>query len=398
MVRFPRSTHPYLQPFYDFIDWLISLVVGTGRTSITGVDLALRTPLPNAPTYSNGTNGVGATLTAGSNVAFPTLHGIVPFLGMFVMVAGQADQTQNGFWQLTTMGSGSAAWVLTRGADWDTSAEMIPGTGFGVRRIVGPLRQAGDTSYAGDVFIYSGKSSPVVGTDNLTFTHAPKRTISRGVIPSSRLAASVNPTANDTIAIGGTTFKFVGALVAAGAQVQVLIGIDAAHTYANMVNAINGDSASAGTAWIEATTPFAKSVVADMVTATVARLMLADARGGVAIPGVSASMALTASISGGASAWENTNLNATGKEPSDALESWGQLAVTTALITGGTSHIELPFAPAIPPLCMAYTSAHVPRWLTDTVQISGSTLVITYGGGGAPNMQNGDTFVFAAHS
>lgn len=83
--------------------------------------------LPNTPTYSNGASGVGATLTAGANAAI-AVDGASPTLGQRILVKNQASAFQNGIYTVTTVGSGAAAWVLTRATDFDTAAEMLAGS------------------------------------------------------------------------------------------------------------------------------------------------------------------------------------------------------------------------------------------------------------------------------
>jgi hypothetical protein len=214
------------------------------------------------------------------------------------------------------------------------------------------------------------------------------------VIPSSRLPFSVNPTANDTIAIGGKTFKFVAALGVAVAQVQVKIGGTAAATLANLTAAINGGAGS-GSTWLEATIAFAGLVVADAVTPTVLRLRNADARGGNAIAGVAVSTALAASITGGASAWSIANLSATGKSPGDVYQSVGTVTITTAMITAGSIQIELPFAPTIL-IFQVVDGTGLLRSITDLVTISANAINVALAGGASPSIQNGDVFSFWA--
>src|SRR6266478_5289251 len=67
-----------------------------------------------ASTYNNGTAGVGATLTASSNGAFPAVDGYTAALNDALAVNGQATASQNGLYTLTTVGDGSNPWVLTR--------------------------------------------------------------------------------------------------------------------------------------------------------------------------------------------------------------------------------------------------------------------------------------------
>jgi hypothetical protein len=78
-------------------------------------------------TYSNGSSGVGATLTnAGAQAAFTT-DGTSPSLNARILVKNQTTTSQNGIYTLTTVGTGSTNWVLTRATDFDTSAEIAGG-------------------------------------------------------------------------------------------------------------------------------------------------------------------------------------------------------------------------------------------------------------------------------
>jgi len=78
-------------------------------------------------TYSNGTSGVGATLTnSGTQAAFST-DGVSPALNARILVRLQTNTFENGIYTLTTIGSVSTNWVLTRATDFDTAAEMAGG-------------------------------------------------------------------------------------------------------------------------------------------------------------------------------------------------------------------------------------------------------------------------------
>lgn len=78
-------------------------------------------------TYSNGTAGVGATLTnAGANAAFAT-DGVSPSINARILVRLQTATAENGIYVLSTVGDGSTPWVLTRATDFDTAAEMSGG-------------------------------------------------------------------------------------------------------------------------------------------------------------------------------------------------------------------------------------------------------------------------------
>ena len=78
-------------------------------------------------TYSNGTSGVGATLTnSGTQAAF-ALDGITLVSGDRVLIKDQAAALQNGLYSVTTVGTVSTNWVLTRTVDADQAPEVTTG-------------------------------------------------------------------------------------------------------------------------------------------------------------------------------------------------------------------------------------------------------------------------------
>ena len=80
----------------------------------------VESPINLNATYNNGTSGVGATLTnAGTQVAL-VVDGVTVATNDRVLVYEQTDQTQNGVYVVTSTGSGSTNWVLTRSADTDS--------------------------------------------------------------------------------------------------------------------------------------------------------------------------------------------------------------------------------------------------------------------------------------
>lgn len=78
-------------------------------------------------TYSNGTSGVGATLTNSGTLAAFSTDGVSPAQNDRILVKNQTTQLQNGIYTLTTVGSASVAWVLTRATDMDQSVEVDGG-------------------------------------------------------------------------------------------------------------------------------------------------------------------------------------------------------------------------------------------------------------------------------
>ena len=78
-------------------------------------------------TYSNGTSGVGATLTNSGTQAALTIDSRVLVVGERVLVKDQTTGLQNGFYKVTTVGTASTNWVLTRSTDADENSEITPG-------------------------------------------------------------------------------------------------------------------------------------------------------------------------------------------------------------------------------------------------------------------------------
>ena len=101
--------------------------VKTGLDVKGSVRVATTAVLPNSPTYAH-TTGI---ITAGSNVAINTagIDGITDLAsGERVLVKNQAESRQNGIFTVSAVGSGTAAWTLTRATDADAPTEFTGGT------------------------------------------------------------------------------------------------------------------------------------------------------------------------------------------------------------------------------------------------------------------------------
>jgi hypothetical protein len=77
-------------------------------------------------TYSNGTAGVGATLTNAGTQAALVIDGVTLSVADRVLISQQTTQTQNGIYVVTSVGSVSTNWVLTRSSDADTYVSASP--------------------------------------------------------------------------------------------------------------------------------------------------------------------------------------------------------------------------------------------------------------------------------
>jgi len=114
--------------------------------------------------YSNGTNGYGATLTADTNRAFTTLDGVSSWsVEERILVKDQTTATQNGIYTLTTVGSVSTPWVLTRAVDADNNpaGELATGDFCFVTN--------GSTNISKG-FILSTTGTITIGTTNINYT------------------------------------------------------------------------------------------------------------------------------------------------------------------------------------------------------------------------------------
>ena len=98
--------------------------VAEGLDSKASCTAATATALP-AVTYNNGVAGVGATLTANA-VGAVTIDGVAAdTVGERLLIKDQAAALQNGIYEVTTVGTGAAALVLTRTEDADTADQIL---------------------------------------------------------------------------------------------------------------------------------------------------------------------------------------------------------------------------------------------------------------------------------
>ena len=109
-------------------------------------------------TYSNGTAGVGATLTNSGTQGTLTLDNTAANLNDRILVKDQTDATQNGIYTVTNVGGASTNWVLTRATPEDQPSELTGGSFVFVEE--GTLNQNN-----GYTFTHTG--APTFGTTDL---------------------------------------------------------------------------------------------------------------------------------------------------------------------------------------------------------------------------------------
>ena len=149
-------------------------------------------------TYNNGTAGVGATLTNNSTQVALVIDGVTTNTNDRVLVYNQTDATENGVYVVTTVGSGSTNWVLTRSADADTSGDgdansLDEGSYF--------LVTEGDTG-AGESYVCNTAGIITFGTTDITF---------------AQFSSSLNY-------IGGTNIDITGRIISVEGDIAVADG------------------------------------------------------------------------------------------------------------------------------------------------------------------------------
>lgn len=123
----------------------VTIPGGSGGASTAApllVDYATAAILPNTPVYNNGTAGVGATLTSATNTALVVDGVTMTVNGKLILVKNQASAFQNGVYVVTTYGTGSVPWVLTRVSNYNT---------------------IGQINYSGPVAVLSGSTNSLTG-------------------------------------------------------------------------------------------------------------------------------------------------------------------------------------------------------------------------------------------
>jgi hypothetical protein len=113
--------------------------------------------------YANGTNGYGATLTASVNQSINPADGVTLAVGDRILVKSQTDAKQNGIYDVTSLGSSSSKWVLTRSADSDNNPNgEVAGGDF-------TFVTEGSTNASIGFILSSPSGTATIGTDNLVY-------------------------------------------------------------------------------------------------------------------------------------------------------------------------------------------------------------------------------------
>jgi len=124
-----------------------------------GLDVKASVKVATTANLTTNYNNSAGTLTATSNGAI-TIDGVSLSVNDRVLVKDQTTQTQNGFYKVTTVGSGSAAFVLTRTPDANEASEITGGAFTFVEE---------GTANADNGYVATHNGVPTLGTDSITF-------------------------------------------------------------------------------------------------------------------------------------------------------------------------------------------------------------------------------------
>jgi len=159
----------------DIVNKSYADAIATGINFHAACNYATAAALSAAYTYNNGASGVGATITANA-VGTLTIDGytfVSGDVGKRILIKNEAGSfvnnttpsaAFNGVYTLTTAGTGSAAYVLTRATDYDTS-----GTGTNEIDAGDLLLVLAGTSNANTSWVQQTLLPITVGTTSLTF-------------------------------------------------------------------------------------------------------------------------------------------------------------------------------------------------------------------------------------
>jgi len=124
-----------------------------------GLDVKASVRVATTANLSATYNNSNGTLTASSNGAI-SIDGVTLSANDRVLVKDQTDATENGFYKVTTVGSGSSAFVLTRTPDANEASEITGGAFTFVEE---------GTNNADNGYVATHNGTPTLGTDNITF-------------------------------------------------------------------------------------------------------------------------------------------------------------------------------------------------------------------------------------
>lgn len=244
--------------------------IGSGLSVLTPVKAATTAALTATytagTTDANGGTGIGATLTnSGTQAAF-AVDGYSASVNDRILVKDQADAKQNGIYTVTTVGTGSTNWVLTRATDADDSTANQVKAGNYVLVLNG-------TTNGNEGWINTSPiTPPVIGTNNIVWT---------------QFSSTTTYSAGTGLSLTGSTFANTGVLsvttnTGLSTNVSATGAVTITNTGVTSVTAGTGItlSGSTGGVTISATAPVTRNVTANYTVVSTDNTVFANAAGG----------------------------------------------------------------------------------------------------------------------
>lgn len=223
------------------------------------------------------------------------------------------------------------------------------------------------------------------------------------------LTIATEPTALDTVTIGGDDYEFVatGGAVANDANIAVELTGVVATTVDNLIaaiNATNEDNEHTNITLIDAVTPAlangTEKVVADdtLGAATIRVRAAAVAGGALADPDTLPSIVLGETLTDATDAWDagNVDMAVLGGKASKAAETATLSYSVLGVVAGGKRVFSFPFTVAHFIVQVRDFNGIVKYGVADTWVISDTDVVLTLDGGGAPEIADTDTVTIQA--
>jgi len=278
-------------------------------------------------TYNNGTSGVGATLTNAGALAAFTVDGVTMTsgnIGNRILIKNQTNGAYNGVYTLTTVGSGSVAWVLTRATDYDTS-------GTGTNEI-----DAGD-------FMYVLSGNTLANTSWVQQTTLPI-TVGTTALVFLQFGAQISYTAGTGLTLASNQFSITNTTVTANSYGSASVVPTYTVNAQGQLTAASNISIAIDTAAITSGTLGVARGGTGAATLTANGVLYGNGTSAIGATAVGTTGQVLIGNTGAAPSWSNLSSNAvtsitfgsTGLTPSSASNGAITVAGTLVAASGGT--------------------------------------------------------------
>jgi len=355
--------------------------------------------------------GVGKTLTQ-DTAAAETIDGVTPVVGDRVLLTDQVAGEDNGIYTITVVGTGGVEQVLTRATDADTDAKVRAGMTVVVEE---------GSANEHTMWMLTTDNPIVLDTDSLTFgqfatsTHAASHITGGGdevdgdhvditLTPSNytpttspaeasdvdHLAAHLGGIDDELVDVGQSEGSTAYALLVQSGQVTTLdLLVIGADTYEIDGTGGNINVTIGGTAELTLDAILAAAIASgteDLLWAkesgTVLSIQAADAPQGSVVAGSPSIVLDTSGMANWVADVGDVNMNTlAGKDAGKQVFCATNLTITADMVTATSVVMAFPFTPTVLLVSVFDSSGALKIAMTDTIVITGDTVVIGCGSG-----------------